>query len=130
MDRAADGTEVLRDSTLLARLGARAAGALLWARAFGGLRLERAGLRDAAVFAFKRMDLRPGDGRFAAFLAAFFVALAFGFAFVAINLGCALSRLRFALAVRNCKCIAQKSQGARSVSAIARSIKVIAGRLD
>ncbi len=122
MDRAADGTEVLRDSTLLARLGARALGAL---------RRDRAPLReDTAVFAFKRMDLRPGDGRFAAFLAAFFVALAFGFAFVAINLGCALSRLRFALAVRNCKCIEQKSQGARRVSAIARSIKVIAGRLD
>ena len=90
MDRAADGTEVLRDSTLEPRFRARAAGAL---------RLELARLREGAAFAFKRMDLRPGDGRFAAF----FVALDFDLAFVAIS-------------VRNCKWIAQKSQGMRRAS--------------
>ena len=73
MDRATDGTEVLRDSTLAARFGARAEPAL---------RLERAPLREAALaFAFKRIDLRPADGRFAAF----FVPLDFVFVFVAMS---------------------------------------------
>jgi hypothetical protein len=71
VDRAADGTEVLRDSTLSARFGARAAAAL---------RLELAPLRETAAFTFKCVDLRP-EGRFAAF----FVALDFGLAFVAIS---------------------------------------------
>jgi hypothetical protein len=84
---AADGTEVLRDSTRWARFGARA----VVDRRLGAL------LRDAAAgFAFKRMDLRLAEGR----LAAFFVGLGLDFALVAI-------------AVRNCKRIALKSQGGR-----------------
>jgi len=58
----------------LVRFGARAAVVR---------RVDRAALRDAgAGFAFKRIDLRLADGRLAA---AFFVAFAFGFAFVAIS---------------------------------------------
>ena len=71
---AADGTEVLRDSTLTDRFGARAV---------ADRRFDRELLRDAtAGFVFKRMDLRLTDGRMAA---AFFVALGFDFALVAIS---------------------------------------------
>ena len=73
MDRAADGREVLRDSTLAARFGARLV---------AGRRLDRAPLRDATdALAFKRIDLRLPDGAFAVFLA----ALDFDLAFVAIS---------------------------------------------
>ena len=71
---AADGTEVLRASTLTDRFGARAD---------ADRRFERELVRDAtAGFAFKRMDLRLTEGRLAA---AFFVALGFDFAFIAIS---------------------------------------------
>jgi len=73
VDRLAAGAEVLRDSSLAARFGARLVAAL---------RLERTPLREATeAFAFKRMDLRLIDGAFAVFLA----ALDLDFAFDAIS---------------------------------------------
>jgi hypothetical protein len=63
---------VLRDSIVAARFGAPLAGALP---------VNRARLADAAaVFPFKRMDLRTTDRA-----AAFFVTLDFDFAFIAIS---------------------------------------------
>jgi hypothetical protein len=76
--------DVRRDSTLSPR----------FALAATALRLEVA--PPPPAFAFKCKDLRLTDGRFAAF----FVALDFDFAFVA-------------MAVPNCKCVAKKSQGVR-----------------
>ena len=88
VDRAADAVDVLRDSTLSAR----------FALAPAALPLELDPLRDPTrALAFNCRDLRPTDGRFAAF----FVALDFDLAFVA-------------MAVPNSKWVAQKSQGVRS----------------
>ena len=69
VDRATDVAGVLRDSTLSARFALAAA----------ALRLELDSL--PAAFAFKCRDLRPTEGRFAAF----FVALDFDFALVAMG---------------------------------------------
>jgi len=73
---AAGATDVLRDSTFCGRFGPRSA---------VDFPEERAPFLDDnfAAFAFKRMDLPLADARFTAF----FVAFAFGFAFVAMSRG-------------------------------------------
>jgi len=70
----ADATEVLSDSTFAVRFGTRA---------FGDLPPERDPFREAnlSAFAFSPIDLRAAADLFAAF----FTALGFAFAFIAMR---------------------------------------------